>query len=180
MADSYDQIYTYILYAFTVGIGIGVIYDLFRIVRMAFTMPWVMSAKYKKTAYKSRFGVDMAVFICDVLFFVITAAISAIFIFYVNNGRIRGIALTGSLVGFILYYNTLGRLVTLISGGILRFFYASIAFFVTRLLWPTASFISGCLRRVIYLVCYLDRELYTLRDMRRQIKIVKKGKGNER
>ena len=108
MAQNYSGLYVFILYSAVIGFLLGAVYEFFRIIRTAARMTG------KKAVTNTVY------FICDILFFIIAAVISAIFIFYVNNGRIHGIALAGSLLGFLLYYNTVGRLVSLVSGLLIR------------------------------------------------------------
>lgn len=170
MADSYNQIYTFILYAVGIGILLGLIYDVFRIVRMAFTVPGIVSDLYRGREYKNRFLVNIIGFVCDILFFVIAAVISAIFIFHVNNGRIRGIALFGSLVGFTAYYNTVGRLVTLISGAIIRGVCHTVRFIAVRIILPVLRLI----KRGVQGLLSFERLLYTKRRTRRIISRLKK------
>ncbi len=173
MADNYNQIYTYILYSFGIGILLGVIYDVFRIIRMAFTLPGLVTDEYKGRAHRSRFSVNCIVFICDILFFLIAAVISAIFIFYVNNGRIRGIAIFGSLCGFVLYYNTVGRLVTMISGSLIRLVCHIFHFVGYSVLLPI---FKGSIKALLWLwhkAVFLENRFYTRRCERRIIRRIK-------
>ncbi len=163
MADNYSQIYSFILYSLVIGVLLGTVYDVFRIIRMAFTVPGIVADIYRGRRHRSRFTVNVIVFICDILFFVVAAVISAIFIFYANNGRIRGIALFGSLVGFALYYNTVGRLVTLIAGSVIRAVCYTFHFIGHRILVPVFSALSG-----------LSDLIYTHRRTRRHIRSFKK------
>lgn len=100
------------LYSCLLGCGLAVVYDLFRILRLAFP------------------GGKVAVFIEDGLFVVI--ATLATFVFCVNfcNGYFRVFVAIGEILGFILYYFTLGVLVfraarSIINGikAVLRFLY---------------------------------------------------------
>lgn len=130
MAESYTQIYTFILYSVCIGFALGTVYDVFRILRTAFNMAG------------NRIATDIIYFICDILFFIIAAIVSAIFIFYVNNGRIRGIALLGSLAGFVLYYNTVGRLVAALTGLIIRTVYRILHFILEAVLLPVCCYFA--------------------------------------
>ena len=131
MADSYAQIYTFIFYSVLIGALLGAVYDVFRIIRIAFD-----------TAGRG-IVTDIVYFICDVMFFIIAAIGSAIFIFHVNNGRIRGIALFGSLVGFLLYYNTAGRLVSAVSGLIIAALYRVLRFVRDIILFSLLRLFKG-------------------------------------
>ncbi len=151
MAFSYAQIYTFILYAVFIGFALGVVYDAFRIIRRAF--------------YIAGKGIitHIVYFICDILFFAVAAVVSAIFIFHVNNGRIRGIALFGSLMGFVVYYNTVGRLVGAVSDLIIRTVYRILRFIMESILFPVWRFTVGTLDSI-----------YTHRQTRRRIRRFKR------
>ncbi len=151
MADSYAQIYTFILYSAFIGFALGVVYDAFRIIRRAFYIAG------------NRAVTNMVYFICDILFFIIAAVVSAIFIFHVNNGRIRGIALFGSLVGFVLYYNTLGRLVSAVTDLIIKTLYRILRLIKEAVLLPIWRFTVG-----------LADIIYTTRQTKRRIRSFKR------
>ncbi len=151
MAYSYAQIYTFILYSALVGFALGAVYDIFRIIRIAFHM-------------SGRAGItDVVYFVCDILFFVIAAIVSAIFIFHVNNGRIRGIALFSSLAGFMMYYHTVGRLVTMLSGLIIRTVYRILRLIFGAVLLPVWRFTVG-----------VSDIIYTQRQTKRRIRKFKR------
>ena len=83
------------LFLLALGLGflLGIVYDLFRVVRMAFTM--------------RRVGV----FIQDVLFFLTCAAATFLFLLAVNQGEIRGFIIAGEGLGFLIYYFSFGLLI---------------------------------------------------------------------
>ena len=85
--------------AAAVGVGIALIYEAFRIIRL-------ISPKNK-----------ILNFVCDVLFMSFAATVSFVFTVVINDGVVRGYLLLGEFSGFILYMKTLGRL----SGALLRF-----------------------------------------------------------
>ena len=74
------------------GAGLGALYDIFRILRIAFP-----------------FG-RLAVFAQDALYWVLCGAISFFFILEVNGGEIRGYLLAGELAGATLYFFTVGAI----------------------------------------------------------------------
>ena len=151
MADNYSQVYSFIFYSALLGMALGAVYDLFGTVRIAYDRSGRGVARY------------IGYFICDLLFFVLAAVVSAIFIFYVNNGRIRGIALIGSLLGFALYYHTLGRLVRPITR------------FVVWAAYLLTGFISKqILARIAYAVTVVRDTLYTHRVTRRRLRSFKR------
>ncbi|MCI9405290.1 MAG: hypothetical protein HFK04_00020 [Oscillospiraceae bacterium] len=75
------------------GAALGMVYDLFRIFRVAVPLPS---------------GIIVAE---DVLYFVFSGFVSFFFAMTVNFGQIRFFILLGETLGFLLYYLTLGSLV---------------------------------------------------------------------
>ena len=142
---------------------------------MVFCVPGIISAKEKNKEHKNSILTDIVVFMCDVLFFILAACVSAVFIFHVNNGNIRGIALTGSLVGFIIYYNSVGRLVTLVSTFIIKGIYFIIRFILKRVLLPLLNSICRFFTFALRSFCKLDSYLFTKRTVRRMILSAKRG-----
>lgn len=84
------------------GIILGIVYDIFRIIRMFFTCKiW-------------------NIFIQDILYFLIAGILSFIFILSVNFGEVRFYILAGEAMGWIVYYLTLGEVMNKISYKISR------------------------------------------------------------
>lgn len=91
MAQSiYNQIYSLLIFTIT-GIIIGLIFDVFRIVRKSF-----------KTS-------DFITYIEDFVFWIITGAILLFVIFKFNNGEIRGYIFMGLCSGIIIYLLTISK-----------------------------------------------------------------------
>lgn len=111
------------LFLLAIGLGflLGVVYDLFRVIRMAFTM--------------RRAGV----FIQDVLFFLVCAAVTFVFLLAVNQGEIRGFIIAGEVLGFLIYYFSFGLLAVRVS-----------------------SFLVHTTQRIFYLICVPFRALMRL------------------
>lgn len=79
----------------SVGFGslLGVVYDLFRLVRLA-------------VAERKR-----GVFLQDLLFFAVAAFLTVLFLLVVNCGSLRLFILFAMAAGFFVYYVTLSRLI---------------------------------------------------------------------
>ena len=92
------------LFLFALGLGflLGIVYDLFRTERMAFTM--------------RRVGV----FLQDILFFLTCAAVTFLFLLAVNHGEIRGFIIAGEALGFFIYYFSFGLLAVRVSSFTIR------------------------------------------------------------
>jgi ABC-type multidrug transport system fused ATPase/permease subunit len=152
-------------YSLLVGVGLGVFYDVMRLSRLFLSLPASpTSPKYYRII--SRFKLfrksgqvaaeisdepdnlsfkvnDFAIWIValveDIVFFIISALVMTVFIFHANNGSVRGFALFGALVGFIVYLFTIGRL-TLFSGELVVFLIRELlAWIYIILLLPLAS-----------------------------------------
>ncbi len=84
------------LWACLIGVGLGIVYDCFRVLRI------VLRHKF------------VAVFIEDVLFTVFYALCLFIYMTECSRGQIRFFIIIGSLLGFIVYLLTVGSLVVTI------------------------------------------------------------------
>ena len=91
-----DQLYKLICFIIT-GISIGIIFDIFRIIRKSFKVP------------------DIITYIQDFLFWCITGIILLFSIFTFNNGELRAYIFIGIILGFILH-------IILISKYFIKFF----------------------------------------------------------
>lgn len=133
-----------LLYSVLVGAIIGVVFDVFRILRLAFTVNKVVQ------------------FIYDILFSIIATLIFILFLFYANDGTVRWFSTLGSIAGFYLYYNTLGRLIMMIAETII-----SIIKTVLRFIW------SITMRPLIALFCIFGKYAgFALLKLKSKIKII--------
>lgn len=152
-----------------VGVLLGVVYDFFRIRRISYSS----GAKNDRSINKIRDRIEcFIIFFEDVLYAVICSVVLSIFIFYMNSGRLRGIAIIGSLLGFWLYYNTVGKLVVFCSERIIRFIRYILrkiySIFLRPLLLILVISVKITLGRLFLLI-------YTLVRMRKDIKKAEKG-----
>ena len=100
-----------LLYSVLLGLFFGIVYGFFKFRRLCFPLKCL---RVKKTTRKIEIE-DIFVFFEDVLFAFICAVTVCIFIYYMNAGRFRGIVLVGCALGFVVYYNTIGKLVLRLS-----------------------------------------------------------------
>ncbi len=121
------------LYACLLGVGLGVCYDVFRILRVALPLGTVVT------------------FIEDILYFAVTAIATFTFLLYFTQGQIRVYVLLGEVLGWVLYYVTVGSLVIKISKAIV----GSIRFVLK---WLYRIFLSPFVR----LFCFLGRKICKL------------------
>ena len=109
MEVSMNQAALSALWSVTVGTLLGAVYDIIRFIRVLFNID--VRSPFKK----GRFGLMpflgyVAVCIGDLLFFVIAAILLCVFFFLTGDGQMRWYGLAGAFLGFVLYYNTFGRL----------------------------------------------------------------------
>lgn len=117
------------LYAFLLGVGLGAVYDVFRITRVFLGVSYTKAATERLQSIRlpylssrpprrpSRI-LGVVVFFEDFLFALI-GGVSIILLFYqVNNGKIRFPAFFLAALGFFLYRITIGRVIMLASQAI--------------------------------------------------------------
>lgn len=102
------------------GLLFGLIYDCVRILRC------FLGIRYKRYMFKRLKCIDedtsvgkayesIVMGITDIIYFVTIAVIMSVFVYFVNNGKIRWYIYFGAFFGFMLYYFTLGRVVISLS-----------------------------------------------------------------
>ena len=138
-------------YAFLLGVAFGLLYDLFRIVKVA-----VLGSagkhrdpqKPKKTELPGFF----LHFFTDLLFFAIAAIVTVIFLYAYHRGKVRISAIFSEAAGFFTYYFTVGRLVYSLAEWIvatvrkaLRFV---LRFVYTHTLLPISATVKKLFRRL--------------------------------
>ncbi len=109
-----EKIALILLYSFILGAVLGLIYDFFRIKRIAYNLN---KNKIKKMMENT------IVFFEDITYWLICSVFVCVFLFYINSGRARGISLFVMLSGFLVYYFTVGKLVVRCSERIIELFY---------------------------------------------------------
>lgn len=91
------------LQSFGFGFILGILYDMFRAVRLAFS-----SGK-------------KLVFIYDVIYVSLCAVLTFLFFLAINNGKVRGYAFIAELLGWFVYYFSLGTVAIKCSKATTRF-----------------------------------------------------------
>lgn len=102
MQEVYNQLFCLLIFILT-GIVIGILFDIFRILRKSF-----------KTA-------DFITYLEDIIFWILTGCIMLFSIFIFNNGEIRSYVFIGIAIGIILYMLVISRFFIRISVNIIKF-----------------------------------------------------------
>lgn len=161
-----------LLYSAVVGTVLGVLYDIFRIIRVAMKPSPGMSPKLR--SFYDAVG-DTVIFIEDILFAFIAALVVAVFLFHVNDGQLRWFVLAGAAVGFFLYYMTVGRLVLLCAGAIISFVKAVLGFLLRITIIPLIKLLRIFRRFAVKFALRTERKIYTAVMMKRALRHAQRG-----
>lgn len=158
MEISQTQYLYIILYSLIIGFSLGIIYDIFRIRRIAF------NTREIKNGSKRAFIEGIVIFFEDIAFSIFTGLALTVFIFHANEGKIRWFSIIFAAVGFFIYYFTLGKLVMMFSEFIIRCIRIFISFVVHRILIPCVLFLSFILLKMLHFIVYLLNKFAVLFD----------------
>lgn len=144
----YDS-YLMVLQFLIPGIFLGLIYDIFRIIRIMRNdstqrLSEMIRKRFfsqekeqpKKKIKNSQKRENILIFIEDIFFFLIVAVTEILAVYYFNDGEIRIYCLLFSAIGFICYQKTVGRLVISLSKKIVYFIRKIVYCFVCLILKP--------------------------------------------
>lgn len=136
----------FFLVSVLLGAAIGVFYDAFRIIRIAFRHNAV------------------TVFFEDLLFCAVTCAASVLMIFCANYGIVRWFSLFGCVGGFLVYRETVGRAVVgaaqLIIGFVKKYIIAPLCRFAAFILLSVIRFVRYLGSRILIFRDFVGRKVY--------------------
>lgn len=150
------------LYAAILGAVFGVGYDVFRILRRAGRAVEIRPRKGKDSGINPVSFI--LIFLQDVLFFTASAAVSTIFFYKFNSGRVRLSGVAFILLGFAAYHFTLGQLVMLAADAIINFvssIFRLIAKILKLIFTPVFNAAKFLIRRVKCALRLLELRRYT-------------------
>ena len=124
------------MFLFSCGYGflLGLLYEVFRILRMAFLKSSLM------------------VFCQDVLYFLLCGILTFLFCLIMNYGEIRGYILIGEILGWIIYYFSIGKILFRANNKIINYLYKIIYFVFNALSVPFLYTFRLAYRFFIFLV----------------------------
>lgn len=108
------------------GAVLGCIYDFFRITRLAFVIP------------------SLLVLLEDLMFFLVSSIILFNYLLQSNHGQIRYFILVGVVLGWTIYYFSVGRLVMGLSARFIHLIKQ-----LLRLIWSPFAWMGKRLERII-------------------------------
>lgn len=122
MGEIYEQLFCLLIFTIT-GIVIGILFDLFRILRKSF-----------KTA-------DWITYIQDILFWILTGFIVLFSIFKFNNGEIRSYIFLGIALGVLIYMLTISKFIIKYAVLIINW--------IKKIIYYPISIIANILRKIV-------------------------------
>ena len=164
MGESFIHHITVSVLAFLLGAFFGVVYDVIRIARLFLEIKnhnvfnKIEKIFLNKFVEKKKIGKvyeSVVMGITDIIFFVIISIFMMIFVHIANSGKVRWYIYVMALLGFILYYKTLGKVVLSLSV-------------------PLVFYIKKAVSTGIKTVCYPARALITKLKTKRKTKIKNK------
>ncbi len=171
------------LYGAAVGVLLGIVYDVFRILRIAVEpsnrLRLLNIITDKKTAdEKKPYGETVRTVIIaieDIIYSIICAVVISVMIFHINSGHPRWFILLGTALGFFVYYFTVGKIVMLFSSYIILFVRTVFMFVMKLTLFPLLKLISFLSRIAVRLLRRLTCAAVGKMLYNRELKASKRG-----
>lgn len=107
-----------LLYGALVGFGLGVVYDVLRILRILCGDSIVREREGQGSRKKRPWPLSFLLFLEDVIFSLIAALALILLCYYTNDGQLRAPAVVGMAGGFLVYLQTVGRPVVRLAEGL--------------------------------------------------------------
>lgn len=129
-------------FSLILGAGLGSIYDIFRILRIAFPSG------------------NKLIFIEDGIFVLIFTVLTFLFSISFCNGYLRLFVLTGEILGFILYYFTVGMVVIKCSKVIISWFKFLLKKLYAFFIRPLVVFFKYILHKVVSIFKHISQKFF--------------------
>ena len=156
-----------IFYSFIVGISIGVIYSIFDTISITLNLYIEKADEYREQKLQNKKNKiiisKIFQFSIDFLFSVVYTVIAVVFVFCANRGKFRFFLMFFSLVGFVLYMHTVGRLVSFCMQRTFSFVYRLIKTYVVTPVYSLYTvlklrFVSADIRRRVVDTVIRDKD----------------------
>lgn len=185
MTEFFYDSYKLLCKAILLGVILGAIYDIFKMIRIAKKSDNIPCGAFFKKIYpkKTIFGSDKhsekeadktadTIFTVfeDILYFIISALFEILFFLGENDGEIRIYCIVFIVIGFLVYEKTIGKIVA--------FFSSRIIFLVRCLLYWVIYIIIFPIRTLFELVKKAFMQIYLMTD-RKIILSIKRRYSND-
>lgn len=186
-----DDLPVLFLYSLAVGALLGVLWDIFRIIRLIvckersaddsfpIRLPSNEREVIKALSFKHRQKIIpvILIFISDLLFCLFASATVILLLFHLNGGQIRGFVLFGAALGAVTYYFTVGKLTFAFSDRMIRGAKRLIRFILSVTVIPVFVLLNGLVRSALRKLGLRIRKRQTLRYVSTRIKDAERGFG---
>ena len=116
------------------GAFFGLVYDGIRFFRELFCLK--VAGKYRRVALAVAFAITL---LLDLIFFLFCGAAISIFLFYTNDGIFRLSSVTMTVVGFLIYRVTIGKIIYALLKFLEKIFKKVVIFSVNAIAFPIKS-----------------------------------------
>ena len=169
---------TVVLYAFLFGIGAGLYYECFRILRHAGSILFPLKGRLWRIVSL------VVVFLEDILFFLTLSAFGVLFLYACNRGQLRVSILTAMALGFIGYLLTVGKWILSLHQRILSVLYRVLCFLYRHTLRHLICFVTflyqksiGRLTKIVKIkICVYQRKILLRLHARQFSRLLEKAK----
>ncbi len=135
--------YTVVFFAFLFGVGAGLLYECFRILRCAGGILFPIKGRGSEVLRIA------AVCLQDLTYFLLLTVAAVLFLFAFNRGQLRLSLLLSMFLGFVLYLATIGKLILRLHRAILRVIYRVLRFVYFHTLYYLFVFLCYLYRKTL-------------------------------
>ena len=169
------------------GIVFGAIYDIVRIWRTFLGIDYeskgverlrrlkfpLIKNQLTKKEKQGKLAQGIVLFITDIIYFLAITIIMIIFVYYVNSGVVRWYIFIGAMLGLLIYYFTVGKIVISVSEYIkfgIKVVMSYLVYFILRPFAPIVNFLKTKIIKI--------REKISIRKETKKPKIELKNRKN--
>lgn len=149
------------------GLCLGALYDIIRIWRALLGIRYVnkftrrlkeirlplIKNPLSKSKKENKIAENIIMLITDILYFLLVTFVMMIFIYHINSGIVRWYIFAGVIIGFFIYYFTLGKIVISFSEYVvfgIKTIRSYLFFFISRPFLPISRKIKNILPKLKY------------------------------
>ncbi len=148
-----------LLFAFLFGVAVGILYDLYRVLLVLFSlltpkaapsMPESLPLLPQKWLLRrsGRMGIRaraVLLFLCDTLFAMLAGGLFCVFLYAENDGIFRLYLLLGAVLTFSLYLLTVGKIVFRVAGFLSLYLHIFLLYLAYALTLPVRLLLLLCI-----------------------------------
>ena len=162
---SQEEIFRLIWRSFSSGIILGIIYECIRFIKLICGIQYLNNNCDKGKRVVGRFFRHGITFLFDVIFCILVSLVSIILIYHVSGGVFRGIIYISMLIGLLLYYFTLGKLLLRLNIKFSKFVRRSISWLARIIIIPF-KFICSLIIKLYHLTIkkFIDKIIEDIKN----------------